>query len=319
MKPVFNKIIQAFDYIFALRPMLFFPGWSTLLAGFFIAQKQEIFFGFSRVNALPHGLIILLLLIFAAAMGASFLLNQLQDVESDRRNKKLFIISEGHVSKNAVLTEIFILIAASLILAFSLSPFLGLLTLLFILITGYFYNYRPFRFKDFPLPSLLANAAMGWLAFAIGWAANSDFSVQIFVDSLPYLFFNTALYLYTTLPDKEGDLKTGKKTPAAVLGLPAFLYAAFMLFALSFVSALLLKDYTALLFIVLSAPFFLATLWNKTIGAAVRTTKFSILFFALAVCLKWPFYFILMVGAFYLTKLYFRLRFDFDYPNFHEY
>ena len=268
------------------------------------------------LNTMNHEHIILMLLIFALAMGASFLLNQLQDMESDRQNKKLFIIAEGHISMRAVAIESALLILFALILSFTIKALVGWLTLLFILITGYIYNYRPFRFKDFPLRSLLANAAMGWLAFAIGWAAKRSLSYQLFVDALPYLFFNTALYLYTTLPDREGDMKTGKKTLASVLGLSAFLRWAFLLYLAGLISAVFLKDFTALYFMLLSAPFFILTLWNRTIAGAVRTTKFAILFFALVICLKWPFYFILMVAGFYATKWYFKKRFDFNYPNF---
>lgn len=311
-----KKFIRFFDYIFVLRPMLFFPGWSTLLAGFFVGQKQRLYLNFTQINALNNEYIILLLVIFALAMSASFLLNQLQDIESDRQNKKLFIIAEGHISRQAAVIEISLLILLALIFSFTLSQFVGWLTLIFILLTGYIYNYPPFRFKDYPIRSLLANAAMGWLAYAIGWAAGRPFNYQLFIDALPYLFFNTALYLYTTLPDREGDVKTGKNTLAAVMGLNTFLSLAFLFYAAGLSSAIFLKDFTALFFMLLSAPFFVLTLWNKTVSSATSTTKFAILFFALAICFKWPFYFILMVAGFYFTKLYFRLRFDFDYPNF---
>jgi len=311
-----KKIAKPFDYLFVLRPMLFFPGWSTLLAGFFIDQKAQWYAGAGRIQSADHRLIILLFMLFGSAMGASFLLNQLQDTDSDRENHKLFIISQGHISGRAVLAEIILLILLALVLGFSLSVPLGIFTALFILLTGYIYNYRPFRFKDYPLRSLAANAAMGWLAFALGWAGRFPLNRHLLTDSLPYLFFNTALYLYTTLPDREGDLKSHKRTLAAVLSLPALLYFAFGLYVLGLLSALFLQDNTALLIIMLSAPFFLLTLRNKTISAAVRTTKFAILFFALAVCLKWPWYFLLMTGGFYATKLYFKMRFDFDYPNF---
>jgi len=31
------------DYFFVTRPMLFFPGWTTMLAGYFIADKGELY------------------------------------------------------------------------------------------------------------------------------------------------------------------------------------------------------------------------------------------------------------------------------------
>ncbi len=311
-----TKQAKPFDYLFVLRPMLFFPGWSTLLAGYFISHKAKVYFNLPEIQSTNSSAVVLLLILFAAAMGSSFLLNQLRDIESDRKNKKLFIISDGHISVRSVIIETAALIILALLTAFYVSVSVFWLTIIFIIITGYIYNYRPFCFKDFPLRSLLANMAMGWLAFAIGWAANINLSRQLLTDSLPYLCINTALYLYTTLPDREGDEQSGKNTFAVVFGLKTVLAAAFILYLAGVVSAVLLKDYTALFFLLLSAPFFMLTLINNSVESAVRAVKFSILFFALAICLKWPFYFILMLGGFYLTKIYFKIRFNFDYPNF---
>ena len=311
-----KKILKPFDYLFVLRPMLFFPGWSTLLAGYFISRKAGIYSNLSEIAAVNNKTVILLLFLFAAAMGAGFLLNQLKDIESDRKNKKLFIISEGHISVKAVIIETAFLIVSALLAALFVNNYVFWLTAAFIIVTGYIYNYRPFCFKDSPLKSLLANTAMGWLAFAAGWAANLEPDWQIIIDSLPYLCINTALYFYTTLPDLEGDKSSGKNTFAVVLGLKPVLSAAFILFITGIVSAVILHDNTALLILLLSAPFFVLTLIENSIASAVRTVKFSILFFALAVCLKWPLYFVLMLAGFYFTKIYFKIRFDFDYPNF---
>jgi len=310
------KLIKSFDYLFVLRPMLFFPGWSTMLAGYFISRRADVYLNLSEIQNINNTAVILLLFLSAAAMGAGFLLNQLKDIESDRKNKKLFIISDGHISVKSVIIETIILIILALLGAIYVNVSVFWLTAVFIIVTGYIYNYHPFCFKDFPVRSLLANTAMGWLAFAIGWAVNLDLSWRIIADSLPYLFINTALYLYTTLPDREGDESSGKNTFAVILGLKPVLTAGFILFTAGLISAFFMQDYTALFILLLSAPFFVLTLLKNSVDSAVRTVKFTILFFALAVCLKWPFYFILMLAGFYLTKMYFKTRFNFDYPNF---
>lgn len=311
-----NSLIELFDYIFVLRPMLFFPGWSTLLAGFLIGYRNRFFITIPEIHGLDFLLIGELLLVFACAMGASFLLNQLQDVESDLHNNKLFFIAQNHISLKEAYIEVIILALFSLILAFVISVPLGLFVLSFIILTGYFYNYKPFKCKDRPWGSLAANSLMGWLAFAIGWSGTQSLSLQIIIDSMPYVFFNTALYFYTTLPDIEGDRQSKKHTLAVIYGLKSILYIAFIFYALSVISAFYLMDKQALIFILLSLPFFILTLRNKDIESAVRATKFGILFFALAICLKLPYYFILMIAGFFFTKWYFKARFDFDYPNF---
>jgi len=49
---------------------------------------------------------------------------------------------------------------------------------------------------------------------------------------------------------------------------------------------------------------------------SIKAIKMAILFFSLIICLKFPIYFIVMVIVFYLTKYYYRVRFQYDYPNF---
>ena len=261
-------------------------------------------------------LILKLMILFAAAMGACFLLNQLQDVESDRRNNKLFIIAEGCVGIRAATIEVVFLMVVSLMMACLVSIQTALFVSAFIFVTGYLYNYEPFGLKDRPWGSLAANAMMGWLAFAIGWSAYHPFRFSLVVDSLPYLFFNTALYFFTTLPDMDGDAQSGKRTLAVVHGSKYIIHLSGALYVLSGVFAFILHDNQALFFILLSMPFFAITFLQKDTESAVRTTKFAIFFFALAVCLKWPVYFILMIFTFFLTRWYFKRRFGFDYPNF---
>lgn len=312
-----HRFLKYLDYFFVLRPMLFYPGWSTLLAGYLIIFKDRWYLPPREWTSIDFKLLSWLFVSFALAMGGSFLLNQLADVETDLKNKKLFLISEGHISKNAAIVEVVILLVISLAIAVKGGTLFLITVLLFILVTGYFYNFNPFKFKDKPWWSLWANMAMGFLAFCLGWlAAFRSFSWQLFVDALPYLFFNTALYFYTTLPDIEGDRLANKKTLAVKFGLNAIIYIAFGFFLAALVSAIILKDQLALIILLPSMPFFLWTLIHPQVSATIRTTKFSILFFAIAVCLKIPFYFILMVAGFYFTRWYFKARFQFDYPNF---
>jgi len=311
-----SPLLRIFDYIFVLRPMLFFPGWSTLLAGYFIGYKRQLILTPEQWHNVNHLQVLQLFAIFAAAMGGSFLLNQLQDRESDRQNNKLFIISEGHVPLWSVWLEAALLISGSIAAAFYFSLQLGLLVVAFNILTGYLYNFKPFEMKNHPWRSLLANTLMGWLAFALGWVVFFPLGWPALTEALPYVFLNTALYLYTTLPDINGDQAAQKRTLSVKYSLSAILYSAFVLYVFAFVSAVLLHDTTALLIDALSAVFFILTLRNKDVPSAVRSTKFTIFFFAAVVCLKWPLYLLIMIIGFFATRWYFKQRFDFDYPNF---
>ena len=312
-----NKFLKYLDYFFVLRPMLFYPGWSTLLAGYLIVFKNRWYLTPDEWRALDSGLLGWLFAAFALAMGGSFLLNQLADVESDLKNKKLFLISEGHISKQAAIAEVVALLVLSLLMALKISLQIFTTMAVFILITGYLYNFKPFKFKDRPWWSLWANMAMGFLAFGLGWlAAQGRITTALFVDALPYLFFNTALYFYTTLPDIEGDRLANKKTLAVQMGLQTIVYLSFIFYLGSLILTFVLQDRLAMIIVLPVLPFFLWTLIKPEVATTIRTTKFSILFFALAVCLKIPFYFVLMVTGFYFTRWYFKARFQFDYPNF---
>ncbi len=311
-----RSLLKSLDYFFVLRPMLFYPGWSTLLAGYLIIFKSQYYLSFHTAR-LNYVHIALLLAIFAGAMGASFLLNQLADVQSDLKNNKLFLISEGHISKRRAIIEVVALIIVTLFLSFLQGMRIFVAVALFMVLTGYLYNFSPFKFKDKPWWSLWANAGMGFLAFAVGWlAAMPVISWQMLIDSLPYLFLNTALYFFTTLPDAEGDRAAGKQTLAVKYGSKRIIVAAFLLFVLSLFSAVLLQDRLALLIVLPVAPFFVYTIIKPQVSATILATKFSILFFAVAICLKIPYYFLLMLAGFFFTRWYFKMRFNYDYPNF---
>lgn len=296
--------------------MLFFPGWSTLLAGFLIPYKSEIFWSFFKINQIDYFTLILSLFSFAMLMGSTFVLNQLADKESDKINSKLFLISNNLISNKNAKIEVAILIIVSLAIAVFINYQIFILFIIFLILTGYMYNYKPFKFKNKSWASLYSNALMGWLAFAIGWSIHSEINLNLFIDSLPYLFFNTALYLNTTLPDINGDQKIDKKTLAVKFGQKAVILSAFFLFGIGIMISILLSDSQAMIFYVLSLPFFILTIFSFKISHSVLTTKFAILFFALSICLKIPYYLVLMILGFFATKYYFRFRFGMDYPNF---
>ncbi len=309
-----NVWLSRLDYIFLLRPMLFFPGWSTMLAGYFISFNSYWFPPPDQKIDYPE--IFFLIFGFALIMGSTFVLNQLRDIESDKKNNKLFIISDGIVSAGAARREVYILTLLAFLFGFYLNITVGSLFIIFFVITGILYNYKPTIMKDRPWGSLIANAMMGWLAFGIGWSAKNQPGMQLIIDSLPYFCFNTALYLFTLLPDVKGDRESGKVTLAVVYGIKNIIRWAFVLYAVGLGTAIIALDYQALFFYLLSLPFFVKSVVTKEVPDTLRTTKYGILFFALSICLRWPYYLLLMVAGFFVTKWYFKHRFNFEYPNF---
>jgi len=253
------------DYLFVLRPMLFFPGWSTMMAGYFIQSKSVWIPAFQfHIN---HIHLLTVLIGFAMVMGSSFVLNQLNDIESDKKNKKLFIISNGILSTKTVWIEAIILSCLSFLVAFYIKLEVGIF-------------------------------------------------IRLIIDSLPYLCFNTALYLFTTLPDREGDKISGKKTIAVIFNISNIIYAAIIIFLIGLFFSFWSTDRQALIFYILSLPLFINMFVSKKTENTIRATKYGILFFALSICFRWPAYFLMMITGFFGTKWYFKHRFKFDYPNF---
>ncbi len=312
--------IKKLDYFYITRPMLFFPGWNTFLAGYLVANGEA-----SWLFQLKEGIysihfwrsdIVLSMLAFMFAMGGSFILNQLQDTDSDHKNKKLFLIDENLVSRKGAISESIILLVGAVLTGFFLGKTMFLLLILFIVITAYLYNYQPFQFKNRPMGGLILNAFMGWIAFALGWAIILPISGRFWIDSLPYLFLNTCLYLLTILPDAAGDKSSGKVTFCVKYGKNTTIYLAGFLYVFSFLLAWVKNDHIILLIDLLLLYFMIKLVISTQTTAAVRTIKMGVFFFSIVICMKFPFYIIPMVSAFFLTRYYYQRRFYYDYPNF---
>ncbi|MBL7995908.1 UbiA family prenyltransferase [bacterium] len=306
------RFFNLLDYFFVLRPILFFPGWTTTLAGFLAARNTQGHLGFFEAN--PS--LILVCISSAMVMGAGFIVNQIKDKETDRVNQKLFFLSEGVTHQKTMIIETWILIVLSLAIAAFISwPMLFIHILALFLITVA-YNLKPFSLKDRTFGSFIANSLMGIFAFAFGWFA-LDSSFLLFIErSLPYLFFNTALYFLTTIPDAEGDKLTQKKTICVVYGIHTTIYWALGFELISITLAGIAMDWLILIPSLMTLPFYVRLIVLKNVSASILTIKFGLLFFSLMVGIFFPWYIVLIILFFILTRFYYRRRFNIIYPNF---
>ncbi len=300
--------------------MLFFPGWSTLLAGYLVSAggilgwseggRNTFFLSLWQDQILPG------MVAFMAAMGASFILNQLQDVESDRENNKLFLLGENYVTRPAAMAESILLIIFSLGLSSLINSRIVLLNFLFILVTGYLYNFPPFQYKNRPLLGLYLNIFMGWIAFALGWSLLQQLDWSFLLSSLPYVLLNTGLYLLTTIPDADGDKAVEKSTFCVRYGLKITIRLSMAFYSLSILAGIFLGDFLILSINLLALYWAIRLIFGPTVANAIKMIKMSIFFFSLVIGIKFPLYFVLMLIVFFATKYYYRVRFRFDYPNF---
>lgn len=314
-----NKpVIAVLDYLFVLRPTLFFPVWTVFLIGHWAVFRFDS--GLSSQNRLH--LIFLELpdigvfLLLTCLMGAVFLINQIADVESDRLNKKLFLIANGDISFGAAYLETGLLLVIAIVGAFRFSQELALFFLFTFLITGVLYSVAPFNFKNRVWGGILINMLGAPLVFSIGWLTNGQVSLKLLFHTLPYATAIGAIFLLTTLPDVEGDRRVGKMTFGARYGIPATVILALIFEVLTIILALLVRDWAILIPACLALGFFVNAARKADLPSVLLAVRLSVLFISLMVCIRYPFYLIVLVLNFYLSKWYYRKRFNLDYPSF---
>lgn len=312
-----NKWIKVLDYFFVTRPMLFFPGWNTLIAGYLVASnKNNLFQSLYSEFSFWVPEVVLAMVIFMTAMGSCFIFNQLADIESDVKNKKLFLIGEKYVNRRIALIESIILSLISLFMSLFFDLTYMLTVLLFLVITGYFYNFHPLQLKNRPYWGIILNSLMGWLAFTLGWLIIDGVSISFIIKSMPYIFHNAALCLLTTIPDECGDKSTGKLTFCVRFGRKKTILISGLLYSISLILSFVIMDQFIVTLNLVLLYWVVYMVLSRTTSSAVKTIKMAIFFFSILICLKFPSYLLLMVTIFYLSKYYYKIRFDFNYPSF---
>lgn len=309
-----NRLLKYFDYLFVLRPTLFFPTWTMYLMGVIIATNDDI----NSISFLPDLELIYYLLLFTMLMGALFIMNQLVDVKTDKINEKLFLIADDHISYNFAKWEMVILLIIFFIGSLGNILFLlcGLLQLLF---WGILYDYQPFNWKGKPLLGILSNMMGGLLSMLMGWSIIHSFqeiSVQVLLDFLPYLLAFASVYLLTTIPDEKGDELDNKDTMVVKHGVKMTLLFALILMILTIFIAIVNMDFKILIPSLLSLPFFTIAYFKETVKETLRAIRYGVFFLSMVVVVFHIWYLGLVTITFFLSRWYYKNRFDLNYPTF---
>jgi 4-hydroxybenzoate polyprenyltransferase len=306
-----KKGVELFDYLFLLRPTLFFPVWTYFLAGQSGGARTQK----GCIELLHPVHAIWIMAAVSMLMGGVFILNQIRDVETDRMNRKLFLLANGILRVRHAYWEAAILTAASLAAAFWADPLFGMGFVTLFLIAGILYNYPPFVWKNHPLLGIFVNGAGSMLVYDIGWISGGG-EQSVPPQAFAYASAVVAVFLNTTLPDRKGDEATGKVTFGVRYGLGCTAFWALAFEALSFVLSLVFKEWLLLIPSALALPFFAVAAFRRKISDTLRATKFAVSALAAAVCLLYPSYLALIAAVFFLSRWYYKKRFHFDYPNF---
>jgi len=313
-KALLQKILKPLDYLFIFRPTLFFPVWIMSVAGyagFYRFNGELVWWDWSF-----DPLILVNFLAITVAAGATFIINQLQDIETDKLNRKLFLISENYVQPHTARLIAYYSIAITLVffLLYDWQIFVTMAGV--VLVWGYLYNCKPFVWKDKPVLGMVDNVASGLLLYLTGWALAGYGQWKAFWYAVPYLTAWLAVSALTTIPDMKGDQQTQKKTFALQFGLKGTIWLAVVCLAISFGLGMYFKDPVISLAALLSAPLYLIMLFKPTVAWVLRSIRYPMLFIALALCTIFPWFFVAILGNFYLSRIYYVNRFNLNYPTF---
>lgn len=306
-----KKGVELLDSLFLLRPTLFFPVWTYFLAGRAGGGHTP------RPSLQPlHPLgTVWIIAALSMLMGSVYILNQIEDIETDRRNRKLFLLANGIVPVRLAFIEAAVLAAASTGLAFWADPLFGLGFVTLFLLAGILYNFPPTAWKNRPIPGMFVNGAGSMLIYDIGWVAGGG-TQELPPQAFAYAFAVIAVFLNTTLPDRKGDGATGKITFGVRYGLGFTAAWALVFEAGSFTLSLFLREWLLFIPSALALPFFIKAAVRRRLPDTLAATKFAVSALAAAVCVVYPATLIPVAGVFFLSKWYYKKRFGFDYPNF---
>ncbi len=296
---------KAIDYIFAARPLLHLPVWSVYL----------VVRGPSQLSLSD----LLILSGLSAIVAGAYYINQIFDEETDRINDKLGFLQKGLTSRRGFLLLFLLTSVAGLTAVTIASPRLLILVGLQFLL-GLAYSVSLLRFKDRPWLGLLTNACCyGLLVPAIALASQTpDLSLMACLthpQALYFLLAVAAIHIMTTLPDREGDAASGKKTVAVILspGTCRLLAGVLLLGAtvLAFSAQLIILAIVALT----GAGAVIVSYFVRRDKLDLLAAKLPLLLLTVMAGWMHPYYAAFVVALILATRVYYRKRFGITYPK----
>jgi 4-hydroxybenzoate polyprenyltransferase len=288
------------DLVFLTRPVLLGPVWVIYGAGAVLAGSTpgwDLFF----VSLLVAGV---------------YVHNQIADIESDRANNKLFLLSGGYVGTRTAWALAAILWLTSL--AWAATEGWRFVLYAAALMMGLLYNKGVFvPWKQISGLGLLTNAvAHGTVTFLAGYtAASNDFQTGTIL-SIPYTTAVAAVYLGTTMMDRIGDATAGKVTWAVRFGPTNTAWLILVLIFSSATMAALLGDLSMILAGGIATVPAIWLVLNPSRDAAERAVKIAVTALTLTLVCQWYGLIILATVTFVASRLYHHWRFGMRYPSF---
>ncbi len=301
--------MKALDLIFAARPMLHLPLWSIYLVSlhYHYALSGEKF-GWSNI--------IMLACLSLVASGAYYI-NQIYDRESDRINDKVGFLKKGFLTERNVMAAHLLTSVAAIAISFYYKP-VTVFIVLQMYFFGFLYSVPPFRLKDRPIYGLLVNMwGIGFLtAFLVMPEIGFHNAGYLGWDNPFYFAFAVgSSYILTTIPDRQGDGNSGKRTLAVWIGRSGAIVCALIL-SLASVWAAYKSDFPWLIAVaVIACVLTIASLVTRLDRLLFGAIKLPILLLSLLAGYFYPGFLLFMIAMIVGTRLYYRKRFGVTYPR----
>jgi 4-hydroxybenzoate polyprenyltransferase len=325
MNKLFGRLCDA---IFITRPIILVPVWGYFLLGYYRASLAfhpaslvpvPLFrYDFPMLLSLPgHALLALVML--SCSVAATYILNQLVDIKTDLENGGLPLIAKAGVPLSLAHSENIVLTLIPIFYAFMQSRTAALFFLA-ALVINLAYNLKPLYFTGRPFLDFLSNAlGFGMVAFGIGWiSANSEAlgsPLAFVVAALPYTLLMVSGSINSTFPDMEGDRRTGKITTMVYLGARRANLISLASVALALAIAIFNRDIIAAVTALVALPLFIKFQISGQRADGIRTFQIGGGFLMVMTIPVFPWFFLYGLITYLLTRLYFRLRHNVDYPE----
>ena len=149
---------------------------------------------------------------------ATYVYNDLTDLDVDRINKTNRPSVTGKATKNQLIVTVWVMFAIGLSLTASINFYTFLISTIFTAL-GIFYSHPKFNLKDkFPLKTIITATGAGLLSL-LGGISVMNMSLSIVCISLSFFMFYFVLSPLGDIGDINGDRVVGRRTFPIVLGL----------------------------------------------------------------------------------------------------
>lgn len=300
------------------RPVILIPVWGFCALGFRRAVYQGKGIGIHTCLDSAEMTIYIEILLFSLSVAAVYILNQIADIEVDKKNDGIPLVASGVVSVRAAAVTALFCSAVSILLPLFYNHYFFSLAALLSLLLGCLYSFRPVRLSGRPFSDFLSNAiGYGLIAFGVGWSLGDDtvFSIRFLQSALPYFLLMCGGSISSTLPDYRGDIKDKKNTTAVIFGLKGAHSIAAAFISAAFITGFMQKDCIATGGALLSFPFYLGYFFTGSRFFMEATYKIGGGLCMFGAFLALPLFLPLAAVVFIATWLYFRIRHGISNPS----